>query len=237
MGIFGERSLRDQLLEIDWEKHTGIWNRRVRQYGTSKALTVLLVFVAGIYFIRQHDKAADLSWYKIKKNDKLYADEYFVTDTSDAVFRFNRLIRPITEADVKKMKLSVDKKRKIIAQLDKNNKSNLMLDMSEIVITKENLFKNGSAFIGTFAEKDSLTMLVGSGTNVKWYGLIPNERVVDRGYEITIPKGYVLANDYYYVEAADVRLEESEAIKKTKHITFDTTTLLKTEKLLNLKQL
>ncbi|OJW13535.1 MAG: hypothetical protein C0154_09815 [Mucilaginibacter sp.] len=127
---------------------------------------------------------------------------------------FSRMIRPMTISDIDTMHISLAEKRKLAAQLDTSKKQTIMLERANWVIPRDSMFKYGVAAIGEFIAKDSITPNDESGVGYDWYAVKPNRKLMYDKYVLRIPNGYVIANDLFFVEPSEVRLEEPSAIKK-----------------------
>jgi hypothetical protein len=216
MGLFGNNNLTDEIVELEWTRQNTNWGQRVSNFGFGKIMTLLLILGGTIFFVRMTDNERKLTWDKVKANDKLYVSEFFITDTSGGSVPLRRMIRPINQSDIDTMNISLIEKRKMSAQLDTSNTERRIIDICDIRIPQDSIFKFGTAFVGTFLSKDSTTKTFEDKTADKFYAIIPNSRLVQTGYDQKIPKGYVLANNYYYVMPENVRLEEPNALKSHK---------------------
>jgi hypothetical protein len=212
--------LDDKLVQIDWEKKNGYWDWRVRNYMWPKLVAIAIMFalIYGLALVisSNKDKEIALTWGIIKKGDNLYLKDEFITDSTLKILQFSRMIRPITTEEINAMKISVAEKRKMLAELDTSKNETIMLDQSDVVILRDKIFKYGTALAGHFVEKDSTTKVYESVSSLKTYGIIPNPQLLDKGYKFQIPKGYVLANNFYYLMAGDLALTEPEVMKKFK---------------------
>jgi hypothetical protein len=216
MGLFGNNNLTDEIVELEWTQQNTNWGQRVSNFGFGRMMTLLLIAVVGAFCIWMVNNQIELTWDKVKVNDKLYASEFFITDTAGRTIPLKRMIRPINQSDIDTMNISLLEKRKMSAQLDTSNTEQRIADLSDIIIPQDSIFKYGTAFVGTFLSKDSTTKTFEGNMVNKIYAIIPNNQLVKTGYEQKIPKGYILANNYYYVNPEDVRLEEPNALKDHK---------------------
>ena len=215
--MVGDKRFSDEVFELEWEKQNTNWGQRLGRY-TWSLVGALLFFIFVFVMIGislNHD--TKLSWGKVKKGDKLYPSEEFIKDTSYHDFSyFCRMIRPITTADIDTMQISVAEKLKIAARLDTTLKSTLMLEQSEITVSRDSMFKYGIASIGTFVSKDSTTATSENAIGYEWYEVVPNKQLIDANYILKIPAGYILANNNYYIRPYNVRLDEPAVFKKYK---------------------
>ncbi|MES2268670.1 MAG: hypothetical protein V4520_18030 [Bacteroidota bacterium] len=217
MGWFGNKSLSDEVFELEWEKQNTSWNQRLGRHSWSLVAAFLFfVFVFALIAVSQNQETK-LTWGKVKKGDKLYPSENFIKDTSYHDFSFFcRMIRPVTTADIDTMQISIAEKMKITASLDTTLKNTIMLEQSEITIARDSMFKYGIASIGTFVSKDSTTATAEKAIGYEWYEVVPNKQLMDLKYILKIPLGYILANNNYYVRPYNVRLDEPAVFKKYK---------------------
>jgi hypothetical protein len=217
MGLFGDKSFKDQLLEIEWEKDNGIWNRRKRNFGCGAIGVVALFIAIAIIVVTTQNHDTNLSWGKVKPGDELYVDDLFITDTAKQVsFRFQKLIRPITPADIDTMKISLADKRKMAAQLDTSLKKAIMIEFGGTCVPRDSMFKYNDASVAVFVSKDSTIAMSDGGSEEKWYVVKPNTKLAAPDYTSEIPKGYIPANNLYYVRPYDIRLEAPAALTKYK---------------------
>ncbi|MEB0262655.1 MULTISPECIES: hypothetical protein [unclassified Mucilaginibacter] len=217
MGLFGDKSLKDPLVEIEWEKDNGIWDLRKRSYGCG-AIGVAALFIAiAVIVITTQNHDTNLSWGKVKPGDALYVDDLFITDTAKQVsFRFQKLIRPITTADIDTMKISLADKRKMAAQLDTSLKKAIMIEFGGTCVPRDSMFKYNDASVALFVSKDNTIAMSDGGSEEKWYVVKPNTKLIAPYYTSKIPRGYISANDLYYLRPYDIRLEAPTALTKYK---------------------
>ncbi|SDE89285.1 hypothetical protein SAMN05216464_110212 [Mucilaginibacter pineti] len=149
-----------------------------------------------------------LTWNKVKPGDRLYAYDGFFKDTILTEFTPFRLLKPIAASDIDTMKIQEWEKVKLKAQLDTSLKPQLVT--AEITYKVDSLFKSKSSFVGIYVGKDSIHE---SGFIDHWYIFKPAFKKPSH-YLLDIPKGYILSNDNYYMDASDARLEEAPQFKK-----------------------
>lgn len=190
-------------------------NRRRNAFGSAATFVSLIVLAA--IFGYMSDQEVQLTWGKLKAGDRIYADSLKLQkDTADYGVSFCRRIRPINASDINKKHIPQWKKLKLISQLDTTAKHNVSrMISSEIRTRQDSMFKRGTALLGIYIKSDSTSMKYysdGSGSPEKWYAIKPGPGVLHYS-NFTIPKGYVLADKYYYIDAHDARSEEPTIFK------------------------
>ncbi len=178
------------------------------------AIAVIIALAIGVVGTRYEENQEAYTWNKTNPGDKLYAAGIFITDTAIKKLEVFRLIRPANKEDIKKMNLPAWQKLKLSSQLDTVNKEALIIS-AEIMASQELMFKSHTAFIGTYVKRDSTLSRFGEPhINTKLYAFKPNMSVFETGFLLKKPDDYVFADEYYYVEPGNVRLNESSAFLK-----------------------
>lgn len=222
------RAVTDGMLEAEYLRSTGLWQQRlrIRRIVNWGILIIALVVIISASFFFSESRKADIAktWDIVKPGDKIYVQDYFLTDTTERTFIFARKIRPITLKDIGAMHIPLAQKRKMAAQLDTTLKKAIMEESSRIAIPRANMFKYGTACIGVFLGRDSTTAVSNDDKEDKWYIVRPNKLVISNGYIFDIPKGYILANKNYYIDPQNIQLTEPKAIKRFNPHSVVTTT-------------
>jgi hypothetical protein len=204
----------------DYVEERGAYSLLSRFFGTGdimgKLFWTALSLVIGIFILIWgcrwvFNAGADETWGKLKLNDSVYIDRsYFKDTTTNNNSVMFRLVRPIAVGDIDTMKIESWKKLQMKNALDTTLKPQLIRYNQAFSI--DSMYKNHSAAIGTYLRSDSVLENVWVH---KWYIIKPNFKVV---INVTppdeIPKGYVMANNDYYVDAPLTNIEQPEVFRK-----------------------
>ncbi len=178
------------------------------------AIAVVIALCIGVIGTRYRENGEAYTWNKTNPGDKLYAADIFITDTALKELEVFRLIRPVNKEDVKKMNIPAWQKLKMVSQLDTNNKEVVIIS-AEVRVSQDRMFKSHTAFIGTYVKRDSTLGRFGEPhINTKLYAIKPNMPVLETGFLSKKPNDYVFADEYYYVEPRNVRLNEPSVFLK-----------------------
>ncbi|MCJ8208665.1 hypothetical protein MUY27_03030 [Mucilaginibacter sp. RS28] len=184
-------------------------------FGTLIIFSVVACTLWGFGKIINND--SEEIWAKSKIRDSIYLDDHYFQDTASKGLFVRRLIRPVMAADIDAMHIDQWKKDKLKLNLDTNAKPKLIY--AKLVFSPDSALKYRDAFVGTIAKKDSTQ----DYDVVVWNRFIinPNLKICREIEPDTIPKGYMLANNDYYITANLVSLSEPETITKLRKQKID----------------
>lgn len=192
-------------------------SRRISPGSAVFTLLVLLFFFIVMNWVQ--GKNLYLTWGKLKFGDKVYADNSLLDKKTNQYMPIctYRRIRPINAADIKQMDIEEWQKLKMITQLDTSKLQMSEMIRSEISIGQDSVFKYKTTCLGTYLKSDSISAEYyadGSGHEENWYAIKINKAIATVAFdEFELPVNRTYADDYYYIDAHDARLEEAAVFK------------------------
>lgn len=185
---------------------------------------ILLVFLF-TFIVMQWSTCNNLklTWGKLKVGDKIYADSsklHQKTNLYSPIWLWRR-IRPFNADDIKQMDIPEWQKLKFISQLDTSIFQLSEMIRSETNIGQDSMFKYKTTCLGTYLKSDSISAIYyadGSGHEDYWYAITINKTVasIDDANEIKLPNNRTYADDYFYIDAHEARLEEAPLFKRVR---------------------
>lgn len=194
-------------------------SRRISPGSAVFTLLVLLFFFIVMNWL--HEKKLYLTWGKLKLGNKIYSDSSQLdqkTNQYSPIWLWRR-IRYFNADDIKQMDIPEWKKLKFITQLDTSKLQISEMIRSEISIGQDSMFKYETTCLGTYLKRDSISAEYyadGSGHEENWYAIKFNKMIATIALdELELPINRTYADDYYYINAHDARLEEAAVFKNS----------------------
>ncbi len=171
-------------------------------YGALFLTLAVALFAWGLHALVNHD--ASKTWDKVKSGDSLYAANNFFTnhDNNNVIYTY-QLIRPAMASDIDTMSIADWQKVKMKSQLDTTLKPQLI--RADFNFWADSMFKEKTAYLGTFIKKDSID----KNMEDRWYVVKLNVKPGQPGNKEELPNGYIYADTNFYIDASTLQLQEA----------------------------